>query len=374
MWIAALLLTSPLAAQTPDSALLTRARAIHARVITVDSHVDLRAADFLPGRANFASGLSRKIDLPRMERGGLDAVFFSLFQDQRNDFTDAGYRRAHDVALAKAEAVRRLATELAPERIGLARGSADVRRLNAQGRKAALLGMENGYALGGSVEGLREFADLGVRYLSMAHTGPSQLADAFSGPARWKGLSPLGEAMVAQANRLGVLLDVSHLSREATFQVVRLSRAPVIASHSAMRALTSHPRNLDDEELDALAATGGVVQVVAYGAHLVRGRRRATVADLVDHIDYAVRRIGIDHVGIASDFDGGGGIVGWGDASETLNVTIELVRRGYGEEEITKLWGGNLLRAMDDADRFARDAALSGSAPPPASPAPPPAR
>ena len=328
---------------------------MHDRVTTIDTHVDINASHFIAGRANFATGLRTKVDLPKMERGGLDAVFFSIFQAQRNDFTPAAYRRAYDVAVAKVEAVRRLTSELAPDRIGLARSAADVRRLQGEGRKVALLGMENGYAIGEDLANVGKFADMGVRYLSLAHSDYSQLADSHSGKRRWNGLSPLGEQVVSEANRAGILLDLSHPSKQANLRTLELSRAPVIASHSAVRALADHSRNLDDDELRAIGKNGGVVQIVAYGAYLVRAKRRATVADLVSHIDYAVGLIGIDHVGIASDFDGGGGIVGWNDAIETFNVTLELVKRGYAEEDIAKLWGGNLLRVMAEAERVSAE-------------------
>jgi membrane dipeptidase len=278
------------------------------------------------------------------------------------------------------------------------------------------MGMENGYAVGEDIANVKKFADLGVRYLSLAHNGHSQLADSNTGERegyRWNGLSPLGRQVVAEANRYGIVLDISHPSKQANLQTMQLSRAPVMASHSAIRALADHSRNLDDEQLRALKQNGGVVQVVAFNSYLKvtapsperqqaiaalreqfglpagggggRGGRgggldtltperraeydrrmaeidarypappRASVQDLVDHIDYAVRLIGIDHVGISSDFDGGGGVDGWNSAAETFNVTLELVRRGYTEEQIAKIWSGNLLRVMAEVERIAAD-------------------
>ena len=392
-----------------QEALVARARAIHDRVLTMDTHVDIQPAAFTEAQPNYVSGglanPNQQVDLPRMERGGLDAVFFSIYQGQQQDFTPEGYRRAYDVAMAKVEAVRRMTTTLAPGRIGLATTAADVRRVAASGRKVALMGMENGYALGEDVGNVKTFADLGVRYLSLAHNGNNQLSDSNNGQPdgeRHGGLSALGRRVVAEANRFGVMLDISHPSKKANLQTMQLARAPVIASHSAMRALADHSRNLDDEELLALKRNGGVVQVVAFAAYLkvqpaartaaldtlrrefglasggsqalralTPERRaeydarladidrrhpappRATVRDLVDHVDYAVKRIGIDHVGISSDFDGGGGVEGWSDATETFNVTLELVRRGYSEAEIAKIWSGNLLRVMEAAERVA---------------------
>jgi membrane dipeptidase len=408
---AAVAVTGCASAQSPrtDAALDARARAIHERVITMDTHVDISPNNFQPGQPNYVTGLNTQVDLPKLEQGGLDAVFFSMFQGQQQEFTAEGYGRAHATAIAKIEAVRRLTSELAPDRIGLALTAADVRRIAAQGKKVALMGMENGYAIGEDITNVKKFAGLGVRYLSLAHNGHSQLADSNTGERegyRWNGLSPLGRQVVAEANRWGIMLDISHPSKQANLQTLQLSRAPVIASHSAIRALADHSRNLDDEQLRALQRNRGVVQVVAFNSYLkiappspqrqqaiaalrqefglpagggggavlreLSAERRAeydrrlrdiderypappraTVRDLVDHIDYAVRLIGIDHVGISSDFDGGGGVDGWSDASETFNVTLELVRRGYTEEQIAKLWSGNLLRVMAEVERVA---------------------
>jgi membrane dipeptidase len=388
-----------------DAALVARARAIHERVLTLDTHVDINPNNFQPGAPNYATGLDTQVDLPKMERGGVDAVFFSIFQGQRDDFTPAGFQQAHETAVAKVEAVKRLTSELAPTRIGLALTAADARRLAREGKKVAFLGMENGYALGEDVGNVRKFAEMGVRYLSLAHNGHSQLADSNTGERdgyRWNGLSPLGRQVIAEANRAGIVIDISHPSRQANLQAMQLSRAPVMASHSAVRALANHSRNLDDEQLFALQRNRGVVQVVAFSSYLKvvppaperqralaalreefgvgdgggqalqalgaerraqhDGRLaeidrrfpappRATVKDLVDHIDYAVKLIGVDHVGISSDFDGGGGVDGWDGAAETFNVTLELVRRGYTEEQIAKIWSGNLLRVVEEAER-----------------------
>lgn len=398
-------------APASDPALEARARAIHDRVIALDTHVDIDPSNFTTAAPNYATGLEgTQVDIPSMERGGLDAAFFSIYQGQQPDFTPEGYARAHATALAKVEAVHRLVTELAPERIGLAATAADVRRLQAEGKLVALMGMENGYALGEDVDNVRKFAQQGVRYLSLAHNGHSQLADSNTGEAdgyRWGGLSPLGRRVVEEANRWGIVLDISHPSKDANLQTMALSRAPVMASHSAVRALADHSRNLDDEQLLALKENGGVVQIVAFSAYLdttpptperqaalaalrqefgatggsIRAamramtderraefRRRldaldlqfpppprASIEDLVDHIDYAVRLIGIDHVGISSDFDGGGGIEGWSDATETPNVTLELVRRGYTEDQIAKIWSGNVLRVLEQAERVAAE-------------------
>ncbi|MGH7178613.1 MAG: dipeptidase, partial [Tepidisphaeraceae bacterium] len=339
---------------------------------------------------------------------------------QSNDFTSAGYERAMAAAMAKFQAIHRLAEQIAPTRIAIAYTAADVRRIAASGKKIALIGIENGYPLGEDLANVKTFYDLGGRYLSLAHNGHSQLSDSNTGERdgvwQWNGLSPLGRQVVAELNRVGIMVDISHPSKQSMLQTVALSKAPIIASHSAVRALCNHSRNLDDEQLQALKRNGGVMQTVAFSSYvkcppvsperqqaiaqlrnefglpaagpggggggggggaalatLSQERRdafqvrmqeidrkfpapaRATVPDFVNHIDYAVKLIGLDHVGIASDFDGGGGVEGWSSASETFNVTLELVRRGYSEEQIAKLWSGNLLRVMAEVERVAQE-------------------
>lgn len=254
-----------------EAALVARARAIHDRVITLDTHVDINPNSFQPGERNYATGLNTQVDLPKARQGGLDAIFFSIFQGQQQDFTPAGYGRAHATAVAKVEAVKRLTTELAADQIALALTAAEVRRIAAEGKTVALMGMENGYALGEDCTNVKKFADLGVRYLSLAHNGHSQLADSNTGERdgyEWNGLSELGRQAVAEANRWRIMMDISHPSKQANLQTMQLSRAPVIASHSAIRALGDHSRNLDDEQLRALKANGGVVQVVAFSSYL----------------------------------------------------------------------------------------------------------
>lgn len=421
-------------AQSADEALISRARAIHDRVITLDTHDDIEPADFTTS-CNYTQRLTTQVNLPKMKEGGLDVAFLVVYVAQ-GPLTPIGYRNAYRRAMAKFDAIHRLTEQIAPNQIGLALTPSDVQRLAASGRKVAVIGIENGYPIGTDLSRVKEFYDRGGRYMSLAHNGHSQLADSHSGEAakswRFGGLSSLGKQVVAEMNRLGMMVDVSHPSKMAMLQMAELSKAPIIASHSAARALADHPRNMDDEMLDALKRTGGVIQTVAFGAYLRReppqrtsalaalrrsfglrspararpGRSRpcpvetasgssstdgadaelatlsperrtayereraaidakwppqpASVKDLVDHIDYLVKRLGLAHVGISSDFDGGGGIEGWQSASETFNVTLELVRRGYSEDQIAKIWSGNLLRVWDDAARVARDMQSAG--------------
>jgi membrane dipeptidase len=403
-------------AQSSDAALMKTARAIHDRIIALDTHDDIEPRNF-SWSLNYTQDLDTQVNLPKMRKGGLDASFFVVYVGQGN-LTTEGFDAAYAAAVEKFEAIHRLTKTLAPDQIELALTAEDVRRINAAGKKVALIGIENGYPIGTDITRVKEFYDRGGRYLSLAHNGHSQLADSNNGEATgtWlhHGLSALGRQVVAEANRLGIMLDLSHPSKEANMQVLALTKAPVIASHSAIRALCNHSRNMDDEQLEALKKNGGVIQIVALSDYIRQapdstartealrqlneefgvpaagggrsgggstgggGRRgrtaavaqrdpdtraayerrladidvrlpappRATVKQFVDHIDYAVKKIGIDHVGISSDFDGGGGIDGWNDASESLNITVELVRRGYTEHQIAQIWSGNLLRVM----------------------------
>lgn len=400
-----------------------QARAIHERVITLDSHIDFTAAD-LTSERNYTQPLDTQFNLPNMIDGGLDGLFFVIYVGQTRESQNpealkpTGYERAYKLAGEKFDAVHRFAREIAPDTLELALTADDVRRIGSQGKKIALIGVENGYPLGDDIARVEEFYDRGARYLSLTHNGHNQLADSHTGERdgwKWNGVSPLGREVITEMNRLGIMVDVSHASKEAMMQTAALSKAPIIASHSGVRALCDVSRNMDDEQLLALQQTGGVFHAVAYdgfvkklktdsperAAALAAARREfelpdfnhpgqrvrfhsafkrlpadrraeyesklaeidkqhpgdppVNLKDFVDHIDYAVKFIGIDHVGISSDFDGGGGIAGWNDASETFNVTLELVRRGYTEEQIEKLWSGNLLRVMDQVERLAAD-------------------
>jgi microsomal dipeptidase-like Zn-dependent dipeptidase len=389
------------AAQAPDTALVAKARAIHERVITLDTHVDIDPRNFVAGPRDYTTAIDTQVNLPRMEKGGLDAAFFIVYVGQ-GPLTPAGYDKAYADAIAKFDAIHRLTEVIAPKRIGLATTSAEVRAIAASGRRVALIGVENAYSLGTDLSRIAEFQKRGARYMSLAHNGHSQFADSNTGEREgWKsnGLSDLGKQAIAELNRVGIMIDLSHPSKQSNLQAIALSKAPVIASHSGARALANHSRNLDDEQLEAIKKNGGVVQAVAFdgyvkikpadsperAAALAALRKtlpaggmatmtdeqraafragmaeinkkhpqpRATVADFVNHVDYLVKKLGIDHVGISSDFDGGGGVDGWSNAEETFNVTLELVRRGYSEADIAKLWSGNLLRVMDEVQQVA---------------------
>ncbi|MEN8788012.1 MAG: dipeptidase [Flavobacteriaceae bacterium] len=404
-------------AQDDKAELRKTAARIHQNVITLDTHNDIDVKNFTD-TLNYTQRLPTQVNLPKMEEGGLDVSWLIVYTGQ-DSLNDAGYSKAKANAMAKFEAIHRLCEEIAPEQIEMARTSADVRRILKSGKKVAMIGVENAYPMGLELGEFERYHELGARYISLAHNGHSQFSDSHTGEENndwlYNGLSELGKQAVIEMNRLGIMIDVSHLSKMATDQILQISKTPVIASHSSARALCPHSRNMDDESLKLLKENGGVVQTVALGSYIdeKKSAQRQTymtsvyksvsdslgvrwhdwsefsglseqeqtdfldhypqiisisnelvtnrsdvppdvdVGDFVDHIDYMVALIGIDHVGISSDFDGGGGISGWSDASETLNITVELVKRGYNEDEISKLWSGNLLRVLDEVQEFA---------------------
>ena len=362
--------SAPAPAVETEEELVARARGIHDRVITLDTHADINTSNFTATN-NYTQDLDTQVNLPKMETGGLDVAWFIVYTGQ-GPLDEEGYAAAYANAIDKFDAIHRLAEEIAPDKIELAYTSADVRRIAASGKKVAMIGIENAYPIGTDMSRIEEFYDRGGRYMSLAHNGHSQFSDSQTGEATndylHGGLSQMGRQAIAEMNRLGIMIDVSHPSKDSIMQSIELSRAPVIASHSSARALTDHTRNLDDEMLYAIRDNNGVAQATAFHTYVNEARRSflaegndnvlapvATVSDFIDHVDYMVELIGLDHVGISSDFDGGGGIEGWNDASETFNVTLELVRRGYTEEEIARLWSGNLLRVLDEVQRIAAE-------------------
>ena len=352
----------PAAGQTaPEDQLVERARGIHERVLTIDTHDDIPFSFATPEVDPGVRG-DRQVDLPKMREGGLDVGFFIVYVGQTAR-TPENYAQARADAMTKFDAIHRMTDEMYPAEIELAYSSDDVARIASSGKLVAAIGIENGYVIGTDLSLLETYHELGARYITLAHGGHNDIADSSTprealgdGDSEHDGVSPFGEEVIAEMNRLGIMVDVSHISKAAMLDAARLSRAPIIASHSSARAIADHPRNMDDEQLLALRDTGGVIQTVALGAFVSdRADPAATLSDFVDHIDHAVGVVGIDHVGISSDFDGGGGVEGWNDASETFNVTLELVRRGYTESEIAQLWGGNLLRVWRDVERIAAE-------------------
>lgn len=402
-----------------EAAILAKAKEIHKNVMTLDTHCDINVKNFTDS-INYTQKLTSQVNLPKMQEGGLDVPWFIVYTGQ-DSLNAEGYKAAYDNAISKFDAIHKLCEEIAPDQIQLATSSEEARQIWKSGKKVAMIGIENGYPIGEDISNVEKFYNLGGRYMSLAHNGHSQLSDSNTGEEDgvWlhNGLSDLGKEVIAEMNRVGMMIDVSHPSKEAMRQMIELTEAPIIASHSSARALCDHSRNLDDEQLQWMKENGGVVQTVAFKSYLntekndareaketevlkiiadsmgvqwmdrraafalppaeratyfdaymkmlpIQKQKLATMTDLppavdvsdfVDHIDYLVEKMGIEHVGISSDFDGGGGIEGWEDASETMNVTIELVRRGYTEEQIEKLWSGNLLRVLDEVQAVAKE-------------------
>jgi membrane dipeptidase len=321
----------------------------HEGILAIDTHVDIPWPN---GASPFEDG-PRCVDLPKLKAGRIAAVCFAAYvpQDKRDE---AGHLAAGNRARAMLDAIAAMAPR--DGRGGVLASSADaIEAAYAAGKTAIIPAIENGYALGTDLASLDDFAARGVRYITLTHNGHNELADAAiprkdldDVMAEHGGLSALGRAAVARLNELGILVDVSHAAKSTMLQAAALSRTPVLATHSCIRALCDHPRNLDDEQLEALRDVGGLVQVTIV-SNFLRPKARAvdlSVADIADHVDYAVDKIGIEHVGIGTDFDGGGGVKGLMNASQAPHLTRELAKRGYDRESLIKIWGGNFLRLL----------------------------
>lgn len=376
------------------------AKQIHAKALTVDTHVDtpmlLLREGFDAGKRNEAP--QSRVDFVRMKEGGLDAIFFAAFTGQRErtaENTEEAYHRAHQM-IDSTMAVCQKYSNLAE----IATHSDDAERLKKQEKRAIYIGLENGFPLGTEITRVKEFYDKGVRYITLSHSRNNDICDSSTdaGGAEHNGLSKFGEKVVAEMNRLGIMVDVSHISDKAFYDVINFSKAPVIASHSSVRAIARHPRNMTDDMIKALAKNGGVIQICLLDDYVkdpdtttVRYQKMQelrkiyntefesmnddektafrqtwretqekypkdlpTVVDLVDHIDHVKNLVGIDYVGIGSDFDGGGGLADCEDVSQMPNITREMIKRGYTEEEILKVWGGNFFRVFREVEELAK--------------------
>ncbi len=392
------------AAAEREKELLDRARLIHERILVLDAHADTELPG-KPSRYADADGVSR-VAPEKMRAGGVDAVVMSVAVGPGPRDAE-GYAAARALADEKIEAVNLLAADPS---VVLARTTAEVEAAHTAGRLALILGFQNARSLGTDVSALDEFYDAGVRVFALTHMGHNDFADSsrpvydgetgsYEPDAEHGGLSPLGESAIRRINELGALVDVSQLSRQATLQVLDQTTAPVIASHSNVQALSDVRRNLSDEEIDAIGENGGVIHIAAFNGYLfdssdreldqqIRTARReagipedydypyelyweldsveaqqafvtavstvlgpGSVDAMLDHIDYVVARIGVDHVGIGNDFNHGGGIQGLNDAADALNLTVGLVERGYSAEDIEKIWSGNFLRVLRAAEQ-----------------------
>jgi microsomal dipeptidase-like Zn-dependent dipeptidase len=362
---------------------IQKAQMIHLKTTTVDTHDDINVKNFTDS-INYTQDTKTQVNIPKMQAGALDVAWFIVYTGQ-GELTKEGYKNAAENAQAKFDAIHRLVEVYGDDKIALATSSKEVDSLRKIGKKVAMIGVENAYPIGKDINEVERYYNMGARYMSLAHNGHNQFSDSntgeFDNTAKHGGISSLGKQIIEKMNYYGIMVDISHPSKEAIKQTIAHSKAPIIASHSSARALSDHPRNLDDEQLQWIKENGGVVQTVALAAFVNKEKDQAfkkakdsllkadpssklegikslfppvNVSDFVDHIDYIKNKIGVDHVGISSDFDGGGGIEGWKDASETFNVTLELVKRGYSEEDIAKIWGGNLLRVLDDVQAIAK--------------------
>ena len=388
-----------------QKSLSERSAEIHSKVLTVDTHIDWPMKQFLNpdfdpsvkhvlGKAD-----SGQWDLIRMAEGGLDVSFMSIFTPQK-ERTPEGHAKAKEVALKQIELTKKMVAENSAK-VAIALTPEDAYRLEKVGKRAIFLGMENGYPIAKDLRNLKLFFDQGIRYITITHSKNNELGDSSTDKTQeWGGLSELGEEAVREMNRLGIMVDISHVHDETFWDVIRLTKAPVIASHSSARSLRDVPRNLSDEMLEAIKENGGVVQVCFLDDFIKeveqtpereaaleqlkeeisawkRGelspveakelqekyrqieqkypKNRPTLAEGIDHLDHMVKIMGIDHVGIGSDFDGGGGLVNLEDVSQMPNITKELLARGYTEAEIRQLWGGNLMRVFSEVIQVAAE-------------------
>jgi membrane dipeptidase len=386
-----LLITAGCFSQNSSAQLFEKVDEYHRSFITIDSHSDtplwFLSEDYNFGERHHPKKSSNKIDLPRMDEGGLDAVFLAAFVGQR-DRTKENYRAAYEKTHRIIDSIEMVAERHAGK-AAIALSPADALQLKREGKKALFIGMENGFPLAKDLSRVKEFYRRGVRYITLSHTRNNDICDSSTDTTEHQGLSPFGAKVVNEMNRLGIMVDVSHISDTAFYDVLEVTTTPVIASHSNARAVCNHPRNLSDDMLQAVAANNGVVQVCVLSDYVkempssperdsamaalrdkfndfknltaeeeAQARRAwqstnrrfpppmAHVTDLVDHIDHIVAVAGIDHVGVGTDFDGGGALEGVYDVSELKNITAELIRRGYSYEDIEKIWGGNFFRVF----------------------------
>lgn len=378
-----------------DDPISKKVRKIHQQVLTLDTHADapimMQKPGFDVGVAHDTKRDGSQIDFPRMKQGGMDAMFFAVYTSQ-GPRTDSGHAEAKRNALHQFELIHQALKQHA-DLAELATSPADAYRIQKLGKRAVFIGMENGYPVGKDLSMLKTYYDLGCRYITLTHFANNLIGDSSTDPdgPMYGGLSDFGKLVVPEMNRLGILIDVSHVADSTFYDALALSKAPVIASHSNCRALCDFPRNMTDDMIKAIAAKGGVVQVNFVSDYLKKpsdahraantkirmsrvgkvpsadmearitaqtdsvsklyANERASLSDIVDHIDHIVKIAGIDHVGIGSDFDGGGGVNGLEDVSQIENLTAELVRRNYSEADIAKIWGGNLLRVLGQAKK-----------------------
>lgn len=322
--------------------LFKEAKRIHQRNVILDSHTDTPM--IFPGQFNIGRKEGGKVNLPFMEEGLVDSTIMVAYIPQGKRDNES-LRQATDYAMDRLKEIHRQ-QELNRERMNIAHTPQEVWVTKAAGKKAIMLGLENGYAIGKDLQNIARFKELGVSYITLCHNGSNDICDSARGEAEWGGLSPFGKEVVAEMNRLGMMIDISHAAESTFYDALEFSCHPIIASHSSARALCNHPRNLTDNQLKALAARQGVVQICLYKGFINEEAEKASLTDAVGHINHIVNLIGINHVGIGSDFDGDGELIGCRASNELINITVKLLKEGYSEHDIAKIWGGNLMRVM----------------------------
>ena len=329
-----------------EASSFAEAKRIHSRIITLDSHCDTPMFFSEGFTADMFAKRTDKVlvDLPKMREGFLDASIMVAYLKQ-------GERDAESLlaATAKADRILTQIEEMVAANctaVDIAYAPSDIARLKRAGKKAIMLGIENGYAIGKDLSQLEHFAKRGIVYMTLCHNGDNDICDSAKGNAEHSGLSPFGEKVVQEMNRLGIMVDMSHAAESSFYDALEVSQKPIVCSHSSARALCNHPRNLTDKQMKALAQKGGVAQVTMYNGFL-RTDGQATILDAVEHLNHMVNIMGIEHVGIGTDFDGDGGVPGMANASEVINFTRRLLQERYTEEQIQMIWGGNFLRVME---------------------------
>ncbi|CAN7396451.1 dipeptidase [Caulobacter sp. LjRoot300] len=393
--VSALALVTSAAPNAQAAETAASARAIHESLLTLDTHLDTPANFGRPGwdilDRHDAAKDGSQIDYPRMVEGGLDGGFFAIYTPQ-GPRTPEATRAARDAALIRGVEIREMVAKHG-DKFGLALKADDAATIAAQGKRVVFISIENSYPIDGDVTLLSAFYAMGVRISGLAHFKNNDMADSSTDKPEWHGLSPLGKQFVAEANRLGLVLDGSHSSDDVLDQLIALSKTPVILTHSGCKAVFDHPRNIDDTRIKALADSGGVIQVDAYSSYLIdtpknpdreaamaalmakagaRAKmtedqraafmaeykaieakwpvRKATFEDFMNHLNHALKVAGVDHVGIGLDFDGGGGVTGLNDASSYWKISERLLAEGYTKADLEKIWSGNVLRLLRAAE------------------------
>ena len=319
------------------------ANRIHKKYLTIDTHNDTALHINNPdAQYRVTKG---QVSFPMMKEGGLDAAIFAIFIGQKERDTKS-LDSAINYVTENLERFRRYVENY--KGVSIAYNSQDLIRNKENGVTSVMLAIENGYAIGKDISNLEKFRDMGVRAITLCHNLNNDICDASMDKApEHNGLSEFGVEVIKEMNRLGLIIDLSHASTKTLFDVLEVSSKPVVATHSGVYAIKNHNRNLKDQEIKAIAKKGGLIQVATGRFFLSElPKDSVTVSHIADHIDYVKNLVGIDHVGLGTDFDGGGGVVGMENASKMKNLTIELLRRGYSEEELAKFWGGNFIRFL----------------------------